>query len=193
MKSNELQLVIEFDGGWWHRDKETKDHAKTILLASEGWRVVRIREAPLACITEYDVLVPTNSHVKQIVESVVEKLELALGLSVPRAMEYRHSQDLWAKANADEMIDRQLRWRAERKHSSSIESDEGDKLFLKRAMELVVRSQMGSTSMLQSKLGVSFARAGRVMDLLEQNGIVGPNTGSKAREVLMTVEEYESL
>ncbi|CAB4721892.1 unannotated protein [freshwater metagenome] len=72
-------------------------------------------------------------------------------------------------------------------------SDDSDEALLKRGMELVVRSQIGSTSMLQSKLGVSFARAGRVMDLLEQNGIVGPNTGSKAREVLMTVEEYESL
>jgi DNA segregation ATPase FtsK/SpoIIIE-like protein len=77
--------------------------------------------------------------------------------------------------------------------ATQADEDSDEDPLLDQAMDIIVRSGLGSTSMLQSKMKVGFSRARRIMDQLEERGVVGPSEGSKPRDVLMTVEELDEL
>ena len=105
-----------------------------------------------------------------------------------------HATVDWVRKQRDAQYrDKEVFQQAETSAADVEAFDGEDPEIMRQAIDLIVRSQLGSTSMLQRKLRIGFARAGRVMDILESKGIVGPSEGSKARSVLITEDELESV
>ncbi|MBQ7596878.1 MAG: DNA translocase FtsK, partial [Clostridia bacterium] len=99
----------------------------------------------------------------------------------------------------NEEIDRQAAAVGEKKKAAvsvgggDDDSDEGGDEMLPKAIEVVIENQMASTTLLQRKLGLGYARAARLMDSLEERGIIGPFRGSKPREVLISREQWMEM
>ncbi|MEE8497081.1 MAG: FtsK/SpoIIIE domain-containing protein, partial [Acidimicrobiia bacterium] len=104
-----------------------------------------------------------------------------------------HAVVEWVKAQRETRYDKSVFEEAATQSAELAEFDGEDPDIMRQAIDLVVRSQLGSTSMLQRKLRIGFARAGRVMDILENKGIVGPSVGSKARAVLISPDDLDSI
>ncbi|MBI00850.1 MAG: hypothetical protein CL467_09715 [Acidimicrobiaceae bacterium] len=97
---DDLRLIVEFDGNWWHRNKIDKDRDKTALMEEAGWQVIRVRERPLDSIHANDVMVEAQAPAKTVADLVLNKIVEVTGTKIPRLDEYLASEGPWRDAEA---------------------------------------------------------------------------------------------
>jgi hypothetical protein len=108
----ELQLAIEFDGSYWHKESHTKDHAKTKALISEGLDVIRIREKPLKALSENDICVEKKYNPKNLVNLILLQIKNKYKLdrqTNTRINQYIEIVELKGKVNLERYLDEKLK------------------------------------------------------------------------------------
>jgi hypothetical protein len=115
---DDLKVVVEFDGSYWHRNKVDKDREKTALMEEAGWQVIRVRERPLDSIHVNDVMLDTGAPAKTAADLVLKKIVKVTGADIPRLEEYLASNEPWREAQALAAIRAYQAERAAKKASS---------------------------------------------------------------------------
>ena len=105
----ELKLVIEFDGAYFHAERAEKDRTKAQNLRRNGWRVIRVREAPLRKLSKWNVVIPTNADAHEAALLVLEHLQAVLDMDIPRMDERRAASGPLRAAEAEAYIEKLLR------------------------------------------------------------------------------------
>ncbi len=96
----DLNLVVEFDGAYWHRNKVDKDREKTVWLEQERWMVIRVRERPLESIHTNDVMVESLTPVKEVANLVFKQIEKVTKTKIPNLKKYLTSKEPWREEEA---------------------------------------------------------------------------------------------
>ena len=121
---DELRLVVEFDGSYWHRNKADKDLNKTRQLEEAGWKVIRVRERPLESIHENDVMVAPLAAAKDVADLVLVKIVEVTGTEISGLDEYLGSDRPRREAEALAAIRAYLKERAAKKAERFQESED---------------------------------------------------------------------
>jgi very-short-patch-repair endonuclease len=112
-----LRLVVEYDGSYWHADREWSDRRKVTWLTNAGWRVIRVRERPLKRITEHDVVIDIED-VHSATVGVLEVVEAMYGMCFPGLLEYAE-----ADGTANDDLARELLRRARERYDEAATAD----------------------------------------------------------------------
>jgi very-short-patch-repair endonuclease len=97
---DDLNMVVEFDGNYWHQNKAEKDRDKTVLLEEAGWQVIRVRQRPLDSIHVNDVIVDETAPAKTVADLVLKKILQVTGTKIQRLDEYLGSDGPWRETEA---------------------------------------------------------------------------------------------
>ena len=110
-----LNIIVEYDGAYWHRNKQERDTSKTQQMEEAGWTVIRVREEPLESIHPNDIFIDVNTTPKEITDLVLKRIAEVTGKKIPKLKEYLASDERWKENEALTAIREYQAERAKRK------------------------------------------------------------------------------